>query len=347
MKRIFLSLSICVLSLSCRKEYDVNDFSGNLKPYLERLSKEKAIPVSDTVAKNFLERNASKEELIKLMDAKKPLLRVVAYRAIINRSESEYFDLLINHLSDTAKVAWWYYEDAGSYFSVSDLMIRKAFDKNGLSPIQKKVLTERVLLKHSYLEISNWMIQDIDPDEKYYHLIKERAKTKSKDCGNQLTSCYALSKFRKKQDGKLLLSVFEQNINGYCLENIFKSIEIFPDAVFFPLLKSNFQDNIKDKLSEKKNLDNNVLYFVKAVAAYKNSEALEILNYIAQNNTYINKGFWPPANKTYVLKALKIHYTPVYDPLIKEIEKEMNPCDLKSLISEITNETRAGNQQKW
>ena len=105
MKRIFLSLSICVFSLSCRKEYDVNDFSGNLKPYLERLSKEKAIPVSDTVAKNFLERNASKEELIKLMDAKKPLLRVVAYGAIVNRSEPEYFDLLINHLSDTAKVA--------------------------------------------------------------------------------------------------------------------------------------------------------------------------------------------------------------------------------------------------
>ncbi|WP_375181931.1 hypothetical protein [Chryseobacterium sp.] len=347
MKRIFLSLSICFLFLSCRKEYDVNDFSGNLKPYLERLSKEKAVPVSDTTAKNFLERNASKEELIKLMDAKKPLLRVVAYGAIVNRNEPEYFDLLINHLNDTAKVEWWYYEDAVGYFSVSDLMIRKAFDENGLSPIQKKVLTEEVLLKHPYLDVSNWMIQDIDPDEKYYHLIKERAKTKSKDCGNQLISCYALSKFRKKQDAKLLLSVFKQNINGYCQENIFKSIEIFPDAVFFPLLKSYFQDNIKDKLSEKKNLDNNVLYFVKAVAAYKNSEAFEILNYIAQNNTYINKGFWPPANKTDVLKALKIHYTPAYDPLIKEIEKEMNPCDLQSLISEIGFEIRGDDRQKW
>lgn len=347
MKRIFLSLSICFLFLSCRKEYDVNDFSGNLKPYLERLSKEKAIPVSDTVAKNFLERNASKEELIKLMDAKKPLLRVVAYRAIVNRSEPEYFDLLINHLNDTAKVEWWYYEDAGGYFSVSDLMIRKAFDKNGLSPIQKKVLTEEVLLKHPYLDVSNWMIQDIDPDEKYYHLIKERAKTKSKDCGNQLTSCYALSKFRKKEDVKLLLSVFGQNINGYCQENIFKSIEEFPDTQFFPLLKKYFQDNINGKLTTRQNIDEEVFYFAKAVSAYKTPEAFELLKYIAENNTYINKGFWPPYNKRYVLKAVKIHYFPLYDDLIKEIEKEMNPCDLQSLISEIGFEIRVDDWQKW
>ncbi|MCS3871286.1 hypothetical protein J3D55_004202 [Chryseobacterium ginsenosidimutans] len=277
-----------------------------------------------------MEKKASKEELIKLMDAKNPILRVVAYRAIVNRNEPEYFDLLTNHLSDTAKVTSWFYEDASDSFFVSDLMIRKAFDKRGLSPIQKKVLTEKVLLEHSYLDVSNWMIQDVDPNEKYYNLIKKRAQTKNEKC-DQLTACYALSKFKKKEDVTFLFNVFKQNINGGCKERVFKSIEKFPDPKFFQLLNVYFQNNIKGKLTPKENISDEVLYFARAIAVYKNSESLAILNYIAENNTYINKPYWPPSNKEYVFQAAKIYYDTIYNNLIKKIEKEIDPCELKTL----------------
>ncbi|SHL91070.1 hypothetical protein [Chryseobacterium polytrichastri] len=330
-RSIYLFLILLVF-ISCKKEYEVEDFRKELRPYLARLSKEKFVPVSDTMAKSFLEKNAKKDELIKLMDAKNPLLRVIAYRAIVNKSEPEYFDLLIKHLDDTAKVTWQYYEDASGVFTVSDLMIRKAYDENGLSPIQKKYLVEKVLLEYPFLDVSNWMIKDVDANEKYYNLIKYKSKVENEDkCGDQLIACYALSKFNKKEDVNFLYNVFHNSINGYCVESIFKSIEAFPDKIFFKLLKDYFEKNIKNKLTSKENITDDVLYFARAVASYENKDALDMLKYIEQNNTYINRPAWPPSNKIYVLKAVTIHYNKIYDELIKKIKNEMNDCDLKNL----------------
>lgn len=328
MRTILKIIIFSIFIISCKEEkykYDISDFRKELKPSLKSLSKEKSLPSKDTIARNFLEENATKEELIKLMDANNPLLRIIAYITIVNRQEPEYFDLLLGHLSDTARVEWWVYDDVLDFKQVSDGMIRKAHYQNGLSPIQKKYLVEKVLLEHPYLDTSTWMIQDIEPSEKYYNLIKQRAENKGEDCKKQLSACYALSKFKKDEDIKLLYNVFEENlIQKNCLIWIFRSIEKFPNEKFFTLLENYFQNNIKGKLTAEKNIFNDVLYFSRAVASYKNEEALTILKYIEQNNTFINKPYWPPANKTYVYKALLINYDPIYDDYIKKIQKEFD-----------------------
>jgi len=335
MKRLYQIIIFSIFFTSCKEEkykYDISDFRTELRPSLKSLSKEKSLPSKDTIARNFIEKNATKEELIKLMDSNSPLLRVIAYRTIVNRQEPEYFDLLINHLSDTAKVNWWYYEDAGNNFYVSELMIRKAHDKNGLTPIQKKHLVEKVLMEHPYLETSTWMIDDINPNEKYYNLIKKRAGLKSDECGEQLSACFALSKFKKKEDVNVLYDVFNQNIkNEYCINWIFRSIEKNPNNKFFPILEDYFNQKIKGKLSAKENIFDDVLYFSRAIAAYKNDNALTILKYIEQNNTYINKPAWPPSNKKYVYKAMLINYDKIYDDLIKQIQSEFKKEDLEKL----------------
>jgi hypothetical protein len=335
MKKLYQIIIFSIFFTSCKEEkykYDISDFRTELRPSLKSLSKEKSLPSKDTIARNFIEKNATKEELIKLMDSKSPLLRVIAYRTIVNKEEPEYFDLLTKHLSDTAKVTWWYYEDAGNYFYVSDLMIRKAHDKNGLSPIQKKHLVEKVLMEHPYLETSNWMIHDINLNEKYYNLIKKRAGLKSDKCGEQLSTCFALSKFKKKEDVNVLYDVFNQNIkNEYCIKWIFRSIEKYPNDKFFPILEDYFNQKIKGKLSSEENIFDDVLYFSRAVAAYKNENALTILKYIEQNNTYINKPAWPPSNKKYVYKAMVINYDKIYDDLIKQIQSEFKKEDLEKL----------------
>lgn len=338
----YLSVFIlfCLL-ISCKKESrsQISDFREELSPYLHKLSKEKAIPVSDTLSRSMLSKKATKEELIKLMNFEKPLLRVIAYREIVDRGEYEYFDLLLNHLNDRDKVTWWYYEDAAGHFMVSDLMIMKAQTKNGLSSIQKKVLIEKVLLEHPYLETSKQMIQNIDPDEKYYKLIRERANTVNDKCKEQLGACFALSKFKRKEDVNLLYGLFSKNLNDdSCGNFIFKSIERFPDEKFFPLLSSYFEKHVKGQLSSKYNITDEILYFARAVAAYKNKKALEILEYIEQNNTYINKGFWPPSNKKYVLGALFFHYDKMYDTLINRIKGEFNECERKDLYSKYRQE---------
>lgn len=90
MLKVLSLVSILFLFISCKKKYQTTDFRKELRPILERLSHEKSLPVSDTVAKNTLERIATKEELIQLLDSEYPLLRVVSYRAIVNRGEAEY-----------------------------------------------------------------------------------------------------------------------------------------------------------------------------------------------------------------------------------------------------------------
>src|SRR5690606_36484673 len=193
MKTVLQIIIFSIFFISCKEEkynYDISDFRKELRPSLKNLSKEKSLPSKDTIARNFLEENATKQELIKLMNSNNPLLRIIAYRTIVNRQEPEYFDLLLGHLSDTTRVEWWVYDDVLDFKQVSDLMIRKAHYRNGLSPIQKKYLVEKVLLEHPYIEISTWMIQDIQPNEEYYNLIKQRAEKKGKFCGEQFSACF-------------------------------------------------------------------------------------------------------------------------------------------------------------
>ena len=335
--RIILQIVLfSFLIVSCDKEryqYDIKDFRKEIRPALKSLSKEESLPVKDTLARNFIELNASKEELVKLMEFKKPLIRVLAYSTIVNRQEPDYYELLLNHLSDTARVHWWVFDDVIEFKQVSDLMIRKAHAQKGLSPIQKKHLVEKVLLENSYLDISTWMIQDVEPNELYYDLLKLRTKTKGKYCGEQLSACFALSKFKKVEDVNLLYEIFKENlVEGNCMMWIFRSIEKFPNEKFYPLLENYFEKNIKNKLTSNKNINDDVLYFVRAVAAYRNEKALAILRYVEQNNTFINKPYWPPYNKQYVYKAILINYDPIFDDLKNHLKKEFNEDDINRFI---------------
>lgn len=335
MKTVLQILILSFFISSCKEEkykYEISEFRKELQPSLKSLLKEKSLPSKDTIARNFIEENATKEELIKLMDSKNPLLRIIAYSTIVNKKESEYFDLLLGHLSDTARVEWWVHEDVLDYTQVSDLMIRKAHYQNGLSPIQKKDLVENVLLEHPYLDISTWMIQDMEPNEKYYSLIKQRANKKREFCDEQLSACYALSKFKKIEDINLLYNVFAENLKEEnCLIWIFRSIEKFPNEKLYSLLEKYFDKKVKDKLNSKENIGNDVLFFSRAVASYKNEKAVSILKYIEQNNTYINKPYWPPSNKEYVYKAMLINYSPIYDEFIRKIQKEFDKEELNRI----------------
>ena len=342
MKQIIKALYLSVLLLSCKKEkynYDMNDFRKDLKPYLEKLSKEKSLPFIDTTAREYIRKNATKEELIKLVNTKVPMLRIFAYRIIINREEADYFDLLLTHLDDTAKITHWVYEDLMAVSTVSDLMIEKAYAKNGLSHIQKKVLIDKVILEHSYLETFTWMIASIDPNEKYYNIIKDKARLETDEYSKQLAACFALSKFNKKEDVDFLYKIFKEKLNYYP-ELIFRSIEKFPNKKFFPVLEQYFKTNIQGKLNRETNISDEVLFFSRAVAAYKNPDALLILNYIEKNNTYINKPYWPPSNKEFVYKSILIHNDPIYEKLKEKIKKEYNENEMQKLHTLLFEEYR-------
>lgn len=342
MKKIAYIFIISIL-FSCGRENpypnSISDFKPELQVYLKKLASEKKLPSSDTIARNYIKENCTKEELLKLLKCEDPVLRVIAYRTIVNKNDKDYFKILLGHLNDTTKVTWWYYEDACDDFMVSDLLIRKAEDSRKLTQTEKSILVDSVLLKHPYLEVSNWMLQDIEPNEKYYSIIKQKSKVKTYRCGKQLGACYALSKFKKNTDVKLLKSIFLKSDKD-CVVWIFKSIENFPAIEFFPILQNYYQKNIIDKLSPNENVNDDLLYFCRAVAAFKNNEGLKMLEYIEKNNTYINKPYWPPYNKRYVFKAINKFKSPIYSKLLDKIRPTLNKEEMKSIFEPEYNERK-------
>lgn len=329
MKKIAYIILISIL-FSCGREKPypnkISDFRSELQIHLKKLASEKKLPSSDTIARNFIKENCTKEELLKLLNCEDPILRVIAYRTLVNKNDKDYFKILLGHLGDTTKVEWWYYEDAADNFMVSDLLIRKAEDSRKLTKPEKSILIDSVLLKHSYLDVSNWMIQDIEPNEKYYSIIKQKSKLKTDRCGIQLGACYALSKFRKKEDLEFLKNIFN-NLESPCEDFIFKAIEENPNQIYFSILKKYFDKTVKKK---KQDAYDNLKYYCRAIAKYKSKESLALLTEILDKRNYPDTWFFK-YNEENVFRAIHKYKDPIYEDIYKKLKPKMSEFVLEYL----------------
>jgi hypothetical protein len=130
--KFLFAIGLIFLFLSCREDkkypYVSKDFRTELKKQLDKVASAIEIPYNqDTSITHFLYRDCTKEELVQLLAFDNPVVRVMAYEALIKRREKDYFSILLHHLDDTAKITWWYYDDAADAFQVSDIMIQSAF----------------------------------------------------------------------------------------------------------------------------------------------------------------------------------------------------------------------------
>lgn len=308
----FVLLFIFYLS-SCTVK---DKFRPELQTKIDQLSKSKELCYNDSASIAYLKDSCSKQELLKLINYKTPIIRILAYRAIVNKND--FFSILKNHLYDTAKVTWWYFDDAADDFTISDLMIRKAERK--LSMQQKDTLIDLVLKEHVYLGAAKWMMEDIEPQEKYYSIIREQAKIKSDNC-HDLGLAFALAKFRKQHDITLIQSKLSLlTDNPYCNDNIFRAIEIFPDNSFFEILQQYFDKYIK---KEKQSSYSDLEIYCSAVAQYKNSSALNILKALTEKSTYPDD-WYLPQNKEYVFKAIRKYTCDLYKNLYSKLKPQMN-----------------------
>ena len=333
MKSYFFILSLLTLTIiSCgRKEkypYKISNFRPELKKHIQKFITEGQLSYNpDTVALNFLNDNCSKDELLKLMNFENPLVRVRAFRAIVNRNEHDYFPILLNHLDDTTKVVWWYFDDAADKFMVSDLMIRKVESAKKLNQHQKDSLIDIVLTKHSYLRTATQMIRDIEPNEKYYPIIRQASQKELSSC-HDLNNTYALAKFKKPEDIPLIKKNFsEYTDNPFCNNIYFKSIEVFPDTAFFPLLTKYFDEIIK---KQKQKYSDDIKYYCRAVAQYQNQKSLDILVALIKQETYPNS-WYLKYNQQHVFKAIHKYKSPIYDSLYNALKPQMNKHVIRSL----------------
>ncbi|TVT39301.1 hypothetical protein FNT36_16735 [Hymenobacter setariae] len=319
---------LCSCTQSKKYPYPISVFNPTLKKHLVKLIAVDHLPYNaDTLTRNFLRDSCTKKELVKLLSCENPLVRVVAYRALVNRHEPDYFSILTNHLDDTAKVSWWYYDDAEGEFAVSDLMLRKAAeDRRTLSRNQRDILVRLVLLKYSYLESASWMIPELVPREEYYPVIRKKAETATARCGEQLGASYALAKFKKRHDLALLKANLLRSDEA-CADWTFKTIEVFPDTSLYPILTNYFNDQIRKK---KQFGYNDLKYYCRAVASYKNENSLKILTSLTTKDTYPDS-WYLPQNKESVFLAICKYRCPLYNQLYTKLKPQMGEYILKHL----------------
>jgi hypothetical protein len=330
--RIYILTVLILVIVGCEQQekysYKISDLRPELKKHIQKIIAEKELSYNpDTLALNFLKDSCTKDELLMLMNFENPLVRVRAYRTIVNRNEPDYFPILLNHLDDTTKVTWWYYDDAAGDFMVSDLMIRKAESERKLTRTQKDSLVDIVLTKHAYLGIAGWMIQDIEPQEKYYSIIKQTTQKKINSC-QDLSNTYSLAKFKKQEDIPLIKKNFsEYTDNPYCNNNYFKAIEVFPDTAFFPLLTKYFDKVIK---KQKQQTSDDLKYYCRAVAQYKTQRSLDILIALTRKEIYPDSWYYS-YNQENVFRAIHKYKSPIYDSLYNALKPKMDEYLMKYL----------------
>lgn len=328
-KKAIYGIIILLAFINCGLEnnpypYKISDFRPVVQVELKKLAKERQLPSKDTIARNYLRDNCSKEELLKLFECENPLLRVIAFRTLVNRKDKDSFKILIGHLNDTAKVTFWVFDDVVGDFMVSDLLIRKVENDGILTEKEKNILVDSVLFKHSYLENAMYMIQEVEPKGKYYSIIKEKCRKENKErCGEQLSACFALSKFKKKQDLEFLNTIFQ---NLECPFWIFKSIENNPDEIYFPTLEKYFNLVKKKKIS----FDDDFKHYIEALASYKSKKSLLILTELL-NKSYC-PNFWDyNLYSQYIFLAIHKYRNPLYEDLYQKLKPKMNPYVLSHL----------------
>lgn len=325
-KITFILIFSILFSCGNKKPYPnkISDFRPELRIQLNKLKKDNYLFTTDTIASSFLKENCSKEELLQLLECEVPLLRVIAFRTLINRKDKDYFKILLGHLSDTAKV-FWSGGDLESEAMVSDLLISEAITTGKLTQSKKNTLVDSVLTKHLYLKSSNSMMIDMNPQEKFYSLIKKQSSIiKSSDLSDEckkLAFTYSLAKYKKDKDVEYIKNNFKKfTILPGCNDYIFKSIEENPNQAYFPILEKYFYEIIKKK---KQYTGEDLKYYCRAIAKYQNKESLALLTEILDKKNYPDTWYFR-YNVDNVFRAIHKYKAPIYEDLYKKLKPKMS-----------------------
>ncbi len=233
--------------------------------------------------KNFqkLKRRATKAELIALTNCLSPVVRCYAFWALsLDHPTVDLLPIVLDHIKDTAKVE----VDIQDYLSeeaipVGDFFIDVAkqvvdYDSKKLNSNQMAILDSVLLyLPDNYLLAKEYAIRNIEPTEAIYPRIRELAIE-----DHYKMAMVKLAQYQKEEDVELILSKFRSYWNNRRdvnnrgnVDYIYMAISEFPHPDFFAILEEISQ------VALKKEYIGFHQSFYKAIAAYKNEKALDLL----------------------------------------------------------------------
>jgi hypothetical protein len=291
MRRLIqLTFTILIVSfLSCKNEesysYAIKDFRQPLQEHLLKIVSKGIIMNYDSSLNNM----ATDNELISLSQSEHPVLRASAFREILYRKSFNQFDILMNHLDDTATVL----ADDGEFGiwdgTVSDYILKEASWK---TQAEKDKTVEQVIEKHNYLRSAYHILLQIEPQEKYYRFIKDmstRSRRLSYD-GYELNfddieyALYGLAKFKKPDDIKIIENQMMQNTRKLSYVS-FRLMKEFPDTMYYNVLQSyhrrqfyrfsgNRRDGFTGYIADKADPED----FIQALVMQQNQKSAKLLD---------------------------------------------------------------------
>jgi hypothetical protein len=235
---ILVSFSLCSCRTDNKYNFAIKDFRKPLQPWLSKIVSRGIVMNYDSVLRN----NVTDKELIQLGQSEHPILRSSAFRETIQRNSINHFDILMNHLDDSAFIL----VDGGEFGvwdrTVSDDMLQESTWK---TQQEKDRTIDAVLTSHNYLKSAYHILSEIDPQIKYYSIIKNMATRPRRltDEGFELGfddieyALYGLAKFKKQSD----IEIIKNKMRDYVWKLSYISFQLmteYPDTAYFDILRA-------------------------------------------------------------------------------------------------------------
>ncbi|KOP36319.1 hypothetical protein DBB36_20820 [Flavobacterium sp. WLB] len=326
---LFFSFVILLLSVNCyaKTDYDESKISGKTNRIVKKIAKVNflmgsAVGPNGMMPKQFenfleLKKNASINELVTLTNYPNGVVRCYSFWALLDLKNVDLFSIAKNHLSDDT-IVYTQFGCLGSDEKVGDFYIRLLTtnyeDEDGnegkklLSEKQVKELDSLLIYTENNLDSKYLAIENAEPNEILYPTVRELVIKQH----NQ-NALVALAKYRKESDIELILKNKDENTGNFYT---YKAIQNFPDAKFFPFLEKNLDLTLKEGFYQ-----NEWIEFYKAIAAYKNQKALELLSIPFAKAEDQNIKLY---HAIYIYDAIWLNKCSLYDALFWKIWQEEN-----------------------
>lgn len=326
-----LILLLAFIFFSCNTSgkypYAIKDFREKLQPYLIKMIEKGIVTSSDSA----LQHMATDEELVRLGRSEHPILRAAAFREMLERKSFNHFNILMEHLDDTALV----FTDAGEFGIWDRVVSDDILQEAGWKTQEAKAKTvEQVLTKHNYLQSAYIILKGLEPQEKYYSFIKDMATRPRRldPEGYELGfadieyALYGLAKFKRKEDVEVIKQKLMDNV--WRLSDVsFRLMTEYPDTAYLDVLKTyhrrqfykfsgnrphGFSDVVADRAAPED--------FIQALVVQQNDKSAKLLDTML---TYLPKHTCMPDKKNIideVITAIWEHPCPAYRALRKKIK---------------------------
>lgn len=268
---------------------------------------------------NFIKlyKKASTDELKELTNHSNPTVRCYSFWALSYDHSIELYPIVIDHINDDELVNTQFgciisSKPVGDFFI--NLVTPNYVDLNSKKISRSKFASLDSILVYTpnNLSASSKALLRVNPTEVIYPRIRELVTEK-----NNQTALVTLAKYQKNIDVELIVnnrteSKFEEG--GYFYT--YKAISQFPHINFLPLLEENLQ-----KTLDNTHFSNEWKELYKAIASYKNKEAVELLQipFTEVKDSSIRK-----YHIDFVYRALRKFKDPVFENLMWRLWEEEN-----------------------